>query len=102
MLSLVVLVACGDDSAPRIESQAPVEETGEAPAGRSARQTLAFDQDDGRIGWSARKVTMSHEGGFRTFSGTIELDPEDVTRSTVSVDIVTDSIFADQDRLTTH
>lgn len=44
----------------------------------------------------------SHNGGFREFSGSIEVDPEAQSLKAISVTIATDSIYSDNERLTGH
>ena len=53
------------------------------------------------ISFIGSKVTGSHEGGFKTFEGTIAIaDGKIVAPSKVTIQ--TDSIWADRDRLTGH
>lgn len=69
------------------------------PAGA---ETLAITPEISKIEFVGSKVTGSHTGGFKQFSGTIELAKEGVDKSQVTIEIDTDSIFTDTDRLTAH
>lgn len=44
----------------------------------------------------------SHVGGFKSFSGSIDLDETSGTVSSIHVSIDTDSLFSDAERLTGH
>ena len=63
--------------------------------------TLKIDTTTSKISWVGSKVTGSHEGGFKNFSGTITLK-DNVTASSVNVEIDTTSIYSDSDKLTGH
>lgn len=54
------------------------------------------------IGFTASKVTRSHEGGFREWSGYIDLDAEHLGESSLNITIQTASIFTDTSDLTDH
>jgi polyisoprenoid-binding protein YceI len=65
-------------------------------------ETLPITTENSKIEFVGSKVTGSHNGGFKQFSGTIELAKEGVEKSRVTIDIDTDSIFTDNERLTGH
>ena len=69
------------------------------PAGA---ETLAITPENSKIEFVGSKVTGSHNGGFKQFSGTIELAKEGVDKSRVTIEIDTNSIFTDNERLTGH
>lgn len=113
-LASIALLACDDpaDEAPAAtvsepttnsrpaEPSEPVPTTEPAQAGE--RQTLSFSNADSTVKFVGSKVTASHEGSFGEFSGTVRLDPSDLTRTEVEVNIVSASITADDPRLTEH
>ncbi len=68
----------------------------------AATQTLAITPENSRIEFVASKVTRSHNGSFKQFSGTIELNPEKINDSRVSIDIDTGSVVADDEQLAGH
>lgn len=65
--------------------------------------TYEFDQANTRIGFAARyaMVTTVH-GGFADFTGHVELDAEDATRSSAVITIFTDSIYTGQAQRDDH
>jgi len=77
-----------------------------APSSREATapdaETIALTPENAAIGFVGSKVTGSHEGGFRAFSGTVALSPSGVTASRVSLDIDLNSVFTDSEKLTGH
>lgn len=77
---------------------APAAEAEAAPP----RERLAVTPENSRIEWVGSKVTGRHDGGFRAFSGHVELDPADATRSSIAIEIDATSIWSDDERLTGH
>lgn len=71
----------------------------EAPA---KGESLAVDPSNSTIAFTGSKVTGQHEGGFKIFTGKIDLVNGKAEASSVSVDIETASIFANDDKLTEH
>ena len=67
-----------------------------------ATETLVISPENSKVEFVASKVTRSHNGSFKQFSGKIELAPNSTPDSKVSVDIDTASIVADEDQLTAH
>ncbi len=59
-------------------------------------------QDNSQVEFVGSKVTGKHDGGFKSFSGTIDLVNKKPEESRVSVDIDTTSIYSDDDKLTGH
>lgn len=94
-LLVLILAACGD------VGDAPQAQTGQAVevAGISG-DALVIDTSRSTLNWRAAKVTNAHDGGFRTFSGTVSVDGDAVTGVDVTID--TRSIWSDNDRLTNH
>jgi polyisoprenoid-binding protein YceI len=101
-------VSCEDPAAnkPRAVT-APVPEgtTAEAPANVTAPSTATFlpvTPENSKIEFTGSKVTGKHDGGFRAFSGKIELIGDRPEDSRVSVEIDMNSIYTDTDGLTDH
>ncbi len=104
--SLLALSACDTDPG-KDRSHAQVSEPAapaapSAAAARAGTVTHAFSQADSKVSFVGAKVTGKHDGGFQTFSGTIQLVEGDPTRSSVSIEIDNASIFTDTERLTGH
>lgn len=55
-----------------------------------------------KIEFTGTKKDGSHTGGFKQVSGTVELPGDDLTRAVLRVEIATDSIYTDTNKLTQH
>lgn len=109
ILSLsVFLTACEDPAANK-----PKATTSEPSANKPANsantaapaakgEALALTAENSKVLFTGSKVTGKHEGGFKAFSGTINLVNGKPDESNVSVDIDTASIFSDDPKLTDH
>lgn len=92
-------------TAPAADPGAATPAVGETPAPGGvalAGTQYAFDPQTSKISWKGSKVTRTHDGGFRAFSGSIGLVDNDPEKSSVHVEIQVDSIFADDPKLTEH
>lgn len=75
----------------------------ESNAAKSAGgETLTIAPDNSKVEFVAAKVTRSHNGSFKQFSGTIDLLNSDPGQSVVSISIDTTSVVTDEDQLTGH
>jgi polyisoprenoid-binding protein YceI len=74
----------------------------EQPAAPAGGALYTFSQDGSKLEWVGAKVTGKHDGGFKTFSGTIRVPDGKVENGSVTIDIDTTSIFSDQEKLTGH
>lgn len=105
-LALVALAACEDPAkgkakAVTTEANSTTNALEAKPGASTAKYT--FDQTTSKVEWTGSKVTAKHEGGFKTFNGVVTLVDGSPEKSTVSVDIDTDSLFSpDGDRLVGH
>ena len=75
--------------------------TGASPAA-AAGTSYALDPATSKLEWKGSKVTRSHDGGFRTFTGEVALVDGDPAKSSVRVEIQMDSLFADDPKLEGH
>ncbi|MEQ1764743.1 MAG: YceI family protein [Pyrinomonadaceae bacterium] len=75
-----------------------------APAAPAAAkgESLAINGENSKVEFTGSKVTGKHEGGFKTFSGTIDLVNSKPVESGVSVDIDAASVYVDDEKLATH
>ena len=64
--------------------------------------SLAITPENSKVLFTGSKVTGKHEGGFKKFSGAINLVNGKAEESSVNVDIETNSVFTDTDGLTKH
>lgn len=103
LLLLPLAIGCADPAADA--PQAVVEETTRAPidiAAMGPEGVVYAITADSKIGFVGSKVTGSHDGGFETFSGTIEVVETALASSSVQLEIDTTSLWADNERLTGH
>ena len=106
----IFLTACEDPSANKAKAKtsdpSTANTTTAANTSTTATNTVAtalpITPENSKIEWTGSKVTGSHEGGFTKFSGSISLVGEKPETSNVTVDIETDSIYANVDQLTQH
>ena len=61
-----------------------------------------FDQTSSKVEFVGSKVTGKHDGGFGTFKGTVDVVDGAPEKSKVDVQIETDSITTDTEKLTGH
>ena len=97
------LTACAADPA----ADAPEATVGEATApepapAEPAAATIHTFSPDSKIGFVGSKVTGSHEGGFETFTGSMEVTGDDLATAAVHVEIDTASLWADSEKLAGH
>jgi polyisoprenoid-binding protein YceI len=74
----------------------------ESSAKPSAVETLLISPENSKVEFVASKVTRSHQGSFKQFTGKIELVPNSIPDSRVSIDIDTRSVETDEPELTGH
>lgn len=97
----LAIAACDDPSKGKAKAQ-----TGEAlpttQQNLTGAQTFAFDNDNSKVEWTGAKVTGKHDGGFKTFRGDVKLVDGAPEKSSVTVDIDTNSLFTDSEKLAGH
>jgi polyisoprenoid-binding protein YceI len=102
ILTVAILTfACADPAANKtkatVGNAAP-----ESQAKLANAETLPITAENSKIDFVASKVTRSHNGSFKQFSGTVDLvnnKPED---SRVTIDIEANSVETDEPDLTKH
>jgi|GEM_PF-91328 len=105
-LALLAIVACDDPSkgktkAVTTEATPSAAEPKSAPTGVTT--TYVFDQSGSKIEWTGSKVSAKHEGGFKTFKGTVSLVDQTPEKSSVNVEIDTGSMYTpDGEKLLGH
>jgi polyisoprenoid-binding protein YceI len=110
LTAVFALVACADtseiDNAPKASVQEPVKDAApaavkkEAPAQSGAMVVMPLDANQSTIGFLGAKVTGTHDGGFKAFSGSVQWMGDAPKGLAVSVDMT--SLFADKEKLTGH
>ena len=72
------------------------------PAKPAGAERLVISPENSKVEFVAAKVTRSHQGSFKQFAGTIDLVPNNVGNSRVTIDIDTASVVTDEEQLTGH
>jgi len=73
-----------------------------SPAKPAGAETLVISPEDSKVEFIAAKVTRSHNGSFKQFTGAIDLVKDSVEGSRVTIDIEIGSITTDEGQLTGH
>src|SRR5258707_2408672 len=102
MIIAALTYGCADPSANKQKATvANAQQESNTPKA-SGTETLTISPANSKVEFVASKVTRSHNGSFKQFSGQIDLDPSNIPNSRVSIDIETSSVVADDDQLTGH
>ena len=106
LLVSLFMIACEDPAANKFKAQtsAPsVDSANSSPMKLTAAAvSLPIDPDNSKIAFTGSKVTGKHEGGFKSFTGAIELVGDKAEDSRVRVQIQMNSVYTDTDQLTGH
>lgn len=113
LLTLIAITGCEDpakgkakanttEALPTTQSAVQPASAGTGITETSAAKSYAFDQSTSKITFVGSKVTGKHDGGFKTFSGTIKAPDGAPEKGSVTVDIDATSIWADNEKLTGH
>src|SRR5882724_11959078 len=102
ILLAIVTYGCANPAANKpkasVGNAAPESSTAKAAGG----ETLTINPENSKVEFVAAKVTRSHNGSFKQFSGTVDLLNSDPGQSIVSILIDTSSVVTDEDQLTGH
>lgn len=101
------LAACEDPAANKAKAltgnaSTPAANSQAVPPAPSKGENLEITSENSKVLFTGSKVTGKHEGGFRQFTGTVNLVNEKPQESSVKIDIETASVFTDTDGLTKH
>lgn len=99
ILSLFLLTGCGDIG------EGDTAETGDAvdvevQENTDASGTFAIDGETSKIGWFGARVAGSHNGGFKSFNGTLTVNDGAIAHAKIEIDMAT--IWSDTEKLTGH
>ena len=105
-------VACEDPAANKAKatvSEPSANSAPNSPSGSNAAaiqaakgEALVINGENSKVEFTGSKVTGKHDGGFKTFTGTIDLVNGKPANSSVYVDIDAGSVFTDDEKLTGH
>lgn len=103
VLSLTLFTAaCEDPAANKTKATTTNTTTNSAANTTTDGTKLPITPENSKIEFTGSKVTGKHDGGFKQFSGNINLVDEKPEASQVSVEIDMTSVFTDADGLTEH
>ncbi len=112
IVASLFVAACEDPAAnkPRatvsnstnVSNTQPVSNTNTNTTATTKGDALAITPENSKVEFTGSKVTGKHDGGFKQFTGTIDLVNAKAEESSVSVDIDMTSVFSDADGLTDH
>jgi polyisoprenoid-binding protein YceI len=87
-------------------SSTPVAQSTTTPAARPAATpaegTVYAFAKGSEVGFVGSKVTGSHDGGFKMVNGSVTVPGENLDQATVDLNIDMNSIYSDDEKLTTH
>jgi len=99
---MLLIPACANPGANK-EKATVGNATQESSSPRPAEaETLTITPDNSKVEFVAAKVTRSHQGSFKKFSGTIDLVANHLENSRVNMDIDAGSVSTDEPQLTDH
>ncbi|MDQ3037271.1 MAG: YceI family protein [Myxococcota bacterium] len=105
LASLLLLAACDDHTegvAAATVTEPPTTATAPTAPPSTARETLTIDRASSTLGFTGAKISATHDGSFSDFAGTIELDPANLTASSVRMTIQMSSLLIEPERLAQH
>ena len=105
LASALALAACKDPTKdkPKAEiTNAAPGASGAAAPPTAATETLAIDPQNSKVEFVGSKVTGSHDGGFKAFTGTIDLTEDGKGVRAMAADIDMNSTWSDNEKLTGH
>jgi polyisoprenoid-binding protein YceI len=98
----VLSFACADPAANKTKATVG----NAAPESQAAKpanaETLAITPENSKVEFVAAKVTRSHNGSFKQFSGAIDLVNNSPEQSRVTIDVQANSVVTDEPDLTKH
>ena len=101
LLLTLIAVACSDPAANKpkatVGNAAP-----ESGGPKTGAETLTISPENSKVDFVAAKVTRSHNGAFKQFSGSIDLVNNSPEQSIVTINIDAASVTTDDDQLTGH
>ena len=65
-------------------------------------QTLKADKEKSKIGFVGKKPDGKHAGGFKEFKSEAKVDMQSPDKSSLTIEITTDSLWSDNEMLTGH
>ena len=102
LLFVFALISYGCANPAENKPQANVSAPQQEASTTGATEHLKITPENSKVEFLASKVTRTHNGSFKQFSGTIDLVPNSIENSKVTIDIDTNSVITDDPGLTKH
>ncbi len=105
LIALLALAAvgCADPAADAPDAVVQEPAAAPEPAAEDMAQTAVYGlSEDSTVGFVGSKVTGSHEGGFKSFTGKVSVTGATVAGASIEVTIDATSLWADDEDLTGH
>ncbi len=103
LLSLAALTCgCANPAANKPKATVANAQSEPNTAKPAGAEKLVISPENSKVEFVAAKVTRSHQGSFKQFSGTIDFVSNSVEHSRVTIDIDTGSVVTDENDLTAH
>jgi len=106
LFAITVAIGCDNDpttGATQAEVHEPPQATEATPTPPSANSvTYAFSNTDSKVEFTGAKVSGKNEGGFGSFTGTVQVVDNAIEHSSITVEIDAASLAVDQEKLTAH
>ena len=103
---LIIIAAmtygCADPAADKPKATVANAGAESSTAKTAGAETLVISPENSKVEFVGAKITRSHPGSFKQFSGKIDLVPNSIPDSRVTIDIETGSVVTDEDALTSH
>lgn len=101
ILTALFYVSCANPA--ENKTKAITQDSSSTPAVKQTKGTsIKFSEENSKVNFVGSKVTGKESGGFKTFSGTIDLVNNKPEESQVSVDIDMASVFTEAGGLADH
>jgi polyisoprenoid-binding protein YceI len=101
MIFAALTFACANPAANKTQANVS-SATKESSTKPAEAETLVITPENSKVEFVAAKITRTHQGSFKKFSGTIDLTANHLENSRVSIDIDPSSVVTDEDQLTAH
>jgi polyisoprenoid-binding protein YceI len=100
ILLATLTYGCADPAANK--TKATVTNAQQETSKPAVSEKLVISPENSKVEFIAAKVTRSHNGSFKQFAGTIDLVPNRIEDSRVTIEIDLGSVTTDEDALTAH
>ena len=98
----IFLTACENPADNKAKAVTTTANSTAATARQTKGESVAITPENSKVEFAGSKVTGKHDGGFKQFSGSIDLVNNKPEESQVAIDIDMKSVYTDADGLTKH